>query len=418
MNQKGFIPIIFIVVGAVVIASAAFGVVKYKDELSQLPAAVIDFLIGSGEPAKSSEDIEAGPPESEDFSEKTEKAIEKEEKKEEKKGKRIVKGPRTGPKEEKLEKQIEEIQEQEQEIEVIETDVLTISNINVDINRVPTDPVVITWITNKESNTSLEYGLSPGSYDWLLHNSISKETDAGFLHAIYLYAEFNRVHHYRVSSVDSDGNRAESENMTFRKIYFPFNVACNSPNLPVITSHRDKESLGADADSNQGMEGMQIELVGTASPDGVIFTKVNSVWYETPIDDVGDWEQKDVTLEQGKNEIYIKVRNVLNCESDIILTLYLDSELPEITIEITDHVGNDFTVNWSASEDNCIFDVGYRIKSGREWGDWIYPEWGNEVEQGSRIFIGAENGTYSFKITATDPAGNEGDPAELEIDIP
>jgi len=34
MTQKGFIPIIFIVIGAVVIASATFGVVKYKDKIS------------------------------------------------------------------------------------------------------------------------------------------------------------------------------------------------------------------------------------------------------------------------------------------------------------------------------------------------------------------------------------------------
>lgn len=34
MNQKGFIPIIFIIIGAVVVASATFGVVKYKDEIT------------------------------------------------------------------------------------------------------------------------------------------------------------------------------------------------------------------------------------------------------------------------------------------------------------------------------------------------------------------------------------------------
>lgn len=34
MNQKGFIPIIFIIIGAVVLASATFGVVKYKDEIT------------------------------------------------------------------------------------------------------------------------------------------------------------------------------------------------------------------------------------------------------------------------------------------------------------------------------------------------------------------------------------------------
>ena len=34
MNQKGFIPIIYIVIGAVVVASATFGVVKYKDEIT------------------------------------------------------------------------------------------------------------------------------------------------------------------------------------------------------------------------------------------------------------------------------------------------------------------------------------------------------------------------------------------------
>jgi len=34
MNQNGFIPIIFIIIGAVVIASATFGVVKYKDEIT------------------------------------------------------------------------------------------------------------------------------------------------------------------------------------------------------------------------------------------------------------------------------------------------------------------------------------------------------------------------------------------------
>lgn len=32
--QKGFIPIIFVIIGAVVIASATFGVVKYKDEIT------------------------------------------------------------------------------------------------------------------------------------------------------------------------------------------------------------------------------------------------------------------------------------------------------------------------------------------------------------------------------------------------
>ena len=34
INQKGFIPIIFIIIGAVVVASATFGVIKYKDELT------------------------------------------------------------------------------------------------------------------------------------------------------------------------------------------------------------------------------------------------------------------------------------------------------------------------------------------------------------------------------------------------
>jgi len=34
MNQKGFIPIIFIIIGAIVIASATFGIVKYKDEIT------------------------------------------------------------------------------------------------------------------------------------------------------------------------------------------------------------------------------------------------------------------------------------------------------------------------------------------------------------------------------------------------
>jgi len=34
MNQKGFIPIIFIVIGAVAVVSAAFGIVKYKDEIT------------------------------------------------------------------------------------------------------------------------------------------------------------------------------------------------------------------------------------------------------------------------------------------------------------------------------------------------------------------------------------------------
>lgn len=34
MNQRGFIPIIYIVIGAAVLASAVFGVVKYKDEIA------------------------------------------------------------------------------------------------------------------------------------------------------------------------------------------------------------------------------------------------------------------------------------------------------------------------------------------------------------------------------------------------
>lgn len=34
MNKKGFIPIIFIVIGAIVIASAVFGIIKYKDEIA------------------------------------------------------------------------------------------------------------------------------------------------------------------------------------------------------------------------------------------------------------------------------------------------------------------------------------------------------------------------------------------------
>ena len=33
MNQKGFIPIIFIIIGAMAIASAGFGIVKYGDEI-------------------------------------------------------------------------------------------------------------------------------------------------------------------------------------------------------------------------------------------------------------------------------------------------------------------------------------------------------------------------------------------------
>lgn len=33
-SQKGFIPIIFIIIGAVVVASATFGVIKYKDEIT------------------------------------------------------------------------------------------------------------------------------------------------------------------------------------------------------------------------------------------------------------------------------------------------------------------------------------------------------------------------------------------------
>jgi len=44
MNQKGFIPIIFIIIGAVVFASATFGVVKYRDEIT---ANVLNAFKGS-----------------------------------------------------------------------------------------------------------------------------------------------------------------------------------------------------------------------------------------------------------------------------------------------------------------------------------------------------------------------------------
>ena len=282
--NKGFIPIIFIVVGAVVVASAAFGAIKYKDELSQVPAAVMNIFMGSDEESAQIsqdvsvfEEIEADKEESKGIAkgdQREDKAIEKEEKKQEKKGPRIVKGPKTGPKEKKPEEKIEEIQEQE--IEMIEAEPLTISNINVDINKIPTDPVVITWITNKESNTSLEYGLSPGSYDWSIYNSISKETNAGFLHAIYLYVEFNRVHHYRVSSVDSDGNKVESENMTFTKFYYPFS----------IQSQRDSEAPTATIWITDQV-GNDFTVVWSSSESGCLFDVRNQ-----PA--TGSWEDWEI----------------------------------------------------------------------------------------------------------------------------
>lgn len=425
MNQKGFIPIIILVVGVVALASATFSVVKYKDEIAET---IVEIFEGP-EVELPSVDSTGG----DEVVEETELVEEP-----------IIEEPALGPAEviesvrppevsqpvepEEAET-VEEVAEQETPEEEIVEEIeepaaepeeaslpKTVSRPSYAAVRAPSDSTppkisdikvtgitensaLVTWHTNENGSGTVEYGVVSNSYEFST-SAILSEAYTGYDHAVSLSVlSSNTIYYYKVISIDNSENHntARSEENTFLTLLNP----------PIATSHTNNQLLDAE-------DYEDFELVGTAESNVTVLIQVSDSFHEAIADGNGDWEQNDVVLQEGENILSLKAENDEENESRITtLALYLDSLIPVTEIWISNYASGsyDFIVNWSSSEyPSCSFDVQYE-----DQGDWI--DWEMNTSLTSKDFTAPGEGTYKFQVWATDLVGNVGEEVEAEIEI-
>ncbi len=105
---------------------------------------------------------------------------------------------------------------------------------------------------------------------------------------------------------------------------------------------------------------------------------------------------------------------VYDDEDKLVFTI--DNTFPETEIKITNYASDsyDFTVEWLSSESYCTFDVQHRTP-GENWIDWEI-----DASLTSKDFHASGDGTYKFRVKATDLAGNvekEWSKVVIEIEV-
>jgi len=127
-----------------------------------------------------------------------------------------------------------------------------------------------------------------------------------------------------------------------------------SPEAPIITSHNSGAILGLSDDSTTSTDGFQINLAGTAEAGANILISVNPT-YTTSTNSQGNW-QKEITLEQGANEIKVKAQDPAQNQSQAAtLSLTVDTTPPSTIIDLSASPGTnrgEISFSWTAPGDD------------------------------------------------------------------
>jgi len=92
---------------------------------------------------------------------------------------------------------------------------------NITVSEISENFAKITWTTNKNSSSTVEYGLSSDPpYDLSIIGD-TQTNGSTYLHIVNLTGlESDIVYHFRVISIDKNGIKAESQDMTFKTLPF------------------------------------------------------------------------------------------------------------------------------------------------------------------------------------------------------
>jgi len=125
---------------------------------------------------------------------------------------------------------------------------------NTQFSNITQNSAKITWYTNEDSTSVVNYGLSVDSYNFTASGNTTASTAASFIHTVFLNDLISgTTYHYKVSSIDNNGNKAEGEGKIFTTIQDPINCNnLNSTSSCVILE--DQDSSGAIL-SNNGFKG-------------------------------------------------------------------------------------------------------------------------------------------------------------------
>lgn len=85
---------------------------------------------------------------------------------------------------------------------------------NVKVSAISTNSATITWETNRESDSTLEYGLTPNKYFLTFYDKTPTVTHTAKLEGVALAA--GTLFHFRVKSKDAKDNEAVSSDYTFQ----------------------------------------------------------------------------------------------------------------------------------------------------------------------------------------------------------
>jgi len=89
---------------------------------------------------------------------------------------------------------------------------------NIKVSEITENSVLVTWTTDENSNSLVDYGLISNSYDFTISGETLASGSVEFIHTVFLNnLEANSVYYYKVNSIDTslNQNKAESEEKSF-----------------------------------------------------------------------------------------------------------------------------------------------------------------------------------------------------------
>jgi|GEM_PF-1616466 len=143
---------------------------------------------------------------------------------------------------------------------------LPFASYNVSVSGIDTGNATITWNTNGNANSTVEYGTTTG------YGSLSTDTTMTRSHAIRLYGlSSGTTYHYRVLSITPDGASATSTDATFKTL---------SPNgTTIATATQSTSFTGTTVQTTGGVQSVQLNVSSTA---GTTEVSGNTVTVQNP----------------------------------------------------------------------------------------------------------------------------------------
>jgi len=203
-----------------------------------------------------------------------------------------------------------------------------------------------------------------------------------------------------------------------------------SVTAPTITSHSTNDILGPADDYSTSTAGFQINLVGTSTPDFLIYIYASSTLATTTADNNGVWS-KVIDLEEGDNNIAVQAEDTDGNKSEettLILTVnttppVVDTTPPSDIIDLSASSGNTrgtINLSWTApGDDESIgtsteYIIRYATSSAITTDNWasstdITGEPTPSIASSTESLIIADltpSETYYWAIKSEDDAGN------------